>query len=52
MKHFYQHLLSKTKPLTPAQALRAAQLDMLSHKLPRWRNPFHWAAFQWQGEHR
>ncbi len=50
MKRFYQHLLSKTKPLTPAQALRAAQLDMLFHKLPRWRNPFHWAAFQLQGE--
>lgn len=52
MKRFYQHLFSKTNPLPAAQALRAAQLEMLSGKNPKWRQPFHWAAFQLQGEYR
>lgn len=51
MKRFYQHLLSKAKPLTPAQALRAAQLEMMTGKVSKWRDPFYWAAFQLQGEY-
>ncbi|MBI4752169.1 MAG: CHAT domain-containing protein [Acidobacteria bacterium] len=53
VKRFYQHLLSKTNPLPPAQALRTAQIEMLKDKKNlRWRIPFHWAAFQLQGEYR
>lgn len=52
MKCFYQHLLSKTNPLSPAKALRQAQIEMIHGKVPKWRIPFHWAAFQLQGEFR
>ncbi len=52
MKRFYHHLLSKTNPLPPAQALQKAQIEMLTDKNPKWRLPFHWAAFQLQGEYR
>jgi CHAT domain-containing protein len=52
MKCFYQHLLSKTNPLSPAKALRQAQIEMIHGKVPKWRVPFHWAAFQLQGEFR
>jgi CHAT domain-containing protein len=34
--------------LSPAAALRAAQLAMMAQK--RWQHPFYWAAFQLQGE--
>ncbi len=47
MKHFYQSLLGEPK-LSPAAALRAAQLSMLQHR--RWRDPAYWAAFVLQGE--
>ncbi|MBI2956179.1 MAG: CHAT domain-containing protein [Acidobacteria bacterium] len=49
MVRFYRHLLGK-KRLSPAAALRAAQLSMLKEK--RWRSPFYWAAFVLQGEWR
>ncbi len=52
MKCFYQHLLSKTHPLPPAQALQKAQIEMIKRKHPQWCQPFHWAAFQLQGEYR
>ncbi|MEG5171896.1 tetratricopeptide repeat protein [Microcoleus sp. B3-D7] len=48
MSNFYQGMLQKG--LTPAAALRAAQLEML--KQEEWRSPYYWAAFTLQGEWR
>jgi CHAT domain-containing protein len=48
MKRFYRAMLKDG--MRPAQALRAAQLDML--KQPRWSSPYFWAAFTIQGEWR
>ncbi|MEG4230946.1 tetratricopeptide repeat protein [Microcoleus sp. Pol11C3] len=48
MSSFYQGMLQKG--LTPAAALRAAQLEML--KQEEWRSPYYWAAFTLQGEWR
>ncbi|MFN7945548.1 MAG: CHAT domain-containing tetratricopeptide repeat protein [Blastocatellia bacterium] len=47
MRRFYQGLLGKRK-LSPAAALRAAQLEMM--KNPRYSAPWYWAAFTLQGE--
>jgi CHAT domain-containing protein len=47
MRRFYQGMLG-AKRLTPAAALRAAQVSMLREQ--RWRSPFYWAAFSLQGE--
>ncbi|NJN23060.1 MAG: CHAT domain-containing protein [Leptolyngbya sp. RL_3_1] len=41
ISHFYQHLAEKGH--TKAQALRQAQLDLISH--PDFRHPAHWSAF-------
>jgi CHAT domain-containing protein len=46
MKRFYQQMLQGR--LTPAAALRAAQVDMWQTK--RWHSPYYWAAFVLQGE--
>lgn len=46
MKFFYEALL--TKHMTPAAALRAAQIKMLQSR--EWRFPQYWAAFVLQGE--
>ncbi|MEG4581169.1 tetratricopeptide repeat protein [Microcoleus sp. MON1_C5] len=48
MSSFYQGMLQKG--LTPAAALRAAQLEMWKHE--EWRSPYYWAAFTLQGEWR
>lgn len=48
MRRFYEGLLKRN--LRPAAALRRAKVEMLSE--PRWRAPFHWAAFELQGEWR
>ncbi|MEG4440975.1 CHAT domain-containing protein [Microcoleus sp. AT9_B5] len=48
MSSFYQGMLQKG--LTPAAALRAAQLEMW--KQEEWRSPYYWAAFNLQGEWR
>ncbi|MEG4167321.1 MULTISPECIES: tetratricopeptide repeat protein [unclassified Microcoleus] len=48
MSSFYQGMLKKG--LTPAAALRAAQLEML--KQEKWKFPYYWAAFNLQGEWR
>ncbi|MEG4005183.1 CHAT domain-containing protein [Microcoleus sp. Pol11C1] len=48
MSSFYQGMLQKG--LTPAAALRAAQLEMW--KQEEWRSPYYWAAFTLQGEWR
>jgi CHAT domain-containing protein/tetratricopeptide (TPR) repeat protein len=48
MSSFYQGMLKKG--LTPAAALRAAQLEMLQQK--QWQSPYYWAAFTLQGEWR
>ncbi|MEG4806085.1 CHAT domain-containing protein [Microcoleus sp. F8-D3] len=48
MSSFYQGMLQKG--LTPAAALRAAQLEMW--KQEKWRSPYYWAAFTLQGEWR
>ena len=48
MSSFYQGMLEKG--LTPAAALRAAQLEML--KQENWKSPYYWAAFTLQGEWR
>jgi CHAT domain-containing protein/predicted negative regulator of RcsB-dependent stress response len=47
MKHFYGGMF--TKGLTPAAALRDAQLALRSQK--RWQSPYYWAAFEIQGEY-
>ncbi|HEU4391020.1 MAG TPA: CHAT domain-containing protein, partial [Blastocatellia bacterium] len=49
MKRFYQRLLAK-EPLSPAAALRAAQVSMWRDK--RWNSPYYWAGFVLQGEPR
>ena len=46
MKRFYQQMLQGG--LTPAAALRAAQMEMWKQK--RWHSPYYWAAFVLQGE--
>ncbi|NJM60657.1 MAG: CHAT domain-containing protein [Oscillatoriales cyanobacterium RU_3_3] len=46
MAKFYQEMLQKK--LTPAAALRAAQLAMLQQE--KWQLPYYWAAFTIQGE--
>lgn len=46
MKRFYSRLLKEG--LRPAAALRAAQVEMFSHKSSQ--SPYHWAGFIIQGE--
>jgi CHAT domain-containing protein len=48
MSRFYTEML--TRRLSPAAALRAAQLALLRD--PRWSSPHYWAAFGLQGEWR
>jgi CHAT domain-containing protein/Tfp pilus assembly protein PilF len=48
MESFYKGMLQKG--LTPAAALRAAQLEMW--KQEKWNSPYYWAAFTLQGEWR
>ena len=48
MSSFYQGMLQKG--LTPAAALRAAQLELW--KESKWHSPYYWAAFTLQGEWR
>ncbi|MGI8640522.1 MAG: CHAT domain-containing protein [Pyrinomonadaceae bacterium] len=48
MKNFYREL--STKNLTPAEALRNAQIKMRQN--PQFKSPFYWAAFTVQGEFR
>jgi CHAT domain-containing protein/tetratricopeptide (TPR) repeat protein len=49
MVRFYKRLLGTNK-LSPAAALRAAQLEMREDK--RWQSPYFWGAFILQGEWR
>ena len=48
MKTFYTLMIQKK--MSPAQALREAQLQLL--RTPQWNSPRQWAAFQLQGEWR
>jgi CHAT domain-containing protein len=48
MKRFYDGLFAKK--LSPAAALRAAQIEMWQQQ--PWRAPYYWAAFVLQGEWR
>jgi CHAT domain-containing protein len=48
MKRFYSRMLEGK--LTPAAALRSAQIEMWKQK--DWRSPYYWAAFALQGEWR
>jgi CHAT domain-containing protein len=48
MSQFYKNKF--TKGMTPAAALRQAQLDLL--KNPQYQSPFYWAPFILQGEWR
>jgi CHAT domain-containing protein len=48
MALFYRGLLSEN--LAPASALRRAQLELA--KDPRYRDPYYWAGFVFQGEWR
>lgn len=48
MAAFYRRVLRDG--MTPAAALRAAQLDLRA--IPRWRSPFFWAGFVLQGDWR
>ena len=47
MKRFYGGMLGNQR-LTPAAALRAAQISMSQQK--QWAAPYYWAAFVLQGE--
>ena len=47
MRHFYDAMF--TKGLTPAAALRDAQLKMSQDK--RWHSPYYWAGFIIQGRY-
>jgi len=49
MKNFYGRILG-ADPLSPAAALRAAQISMW--KQSRWRAPYYWASFILSGEPR
>jgi CHAT domain-containing protein len=46
MSEFYRRLLGSSRP--PAEALRQAQLAIRAQ--PRWRHPFYWAGFAFQGD--
>jgi CHAT domain-containing protein len=48
MKSFYKGILQEK--LTPAAALRAAQIEMLNKS--HWQSPYYWGAFVLQGEWR
>ena len=48
MSRFYKGMLNQDNPMTPAQALRAAQISMWEE--PRWQTPYYWGAFIIQGE--
>jgi CHAT domain-containing protein len=48
MSQFYQNKLAKG--MTPAAALRQAQLEMLRN--PKYQAPYYWAPFILQGEWR
>jgi len=48
MKRFYQGMLKDD--LRPAEALRAAQIEMSKQK--QWSAPYYWAGFVIQGEWR
>ena len=48
MAHLYKAILKEH--MTPAAALRAAQIEILNEK--RWQAPYYWAAFVLQGEPR
>ncbi len=48
MKRFYERMLECRYP--PSAALRAAQISMLQEE--EWSEPYHWAAFVFQGEWR
>ncbi len=47
MQRFYRGVLGE-KALSPAAALRAAQIELWNQK--QWRSPYYWAAFVVQGE--
>jgi CHAT domain-containing protein len=47
MKRFYGAMLGE-KQMRPAEALRAAQVEMWKHK--RWRSPYYWGGFMLYGE--
>ena len=47
MKRFYQGMLGRER-LTPAAALRAAQIELSSQE--RWSHPYYWGAFVLQGD--
>jgi CHAT domain-containing protein/Tfp pilus assembly protein PilF len=47
MKRFYGAMLGE-KQMRPAEALRAAQIEMWKHR--RWRSPYYWGGFALYGE--
>ncbi|MEW6732611.1 MAG: tetratricopeptide repeat protein [Acidobacteriota bacterium] len=49
MIRFYRNMLG-AKRLSPAAALRAAQLEMW--KQPQWQSPYYWAGFVMSGEYK
>ncbi|MBD2054699.1 CHAT domain-containing protein [Oculatella sp. FACHB-28] len=50
MGRFYDELIDKNN--SPAEALRAAQLQLLQDSDSTWQTPYYWAAFTLQGEWR
>ena len=48
MSRFYKRMLSDDYSMTPAEALRDAQISMWND--PVWQTPYYWAAFTLQGE--
>jgi CHAT domain-containing protein/Tfp pilus assembly protein PilF len=49
MSDFYTNMLSGPASMSPAAALRQAQVSMSKRK-DRWANPFYWAGFTIQGD--
>ncbi|MBD2072115.1 CHAT domain-containing protein [Leptolyngbya sp. FACHB-671] len=50
MSRFYDELIDQNN--SPAEALRAAQLQLLQDRDSTWQTPYYWAAFTLQGEWR
>ena len=48
MGRFYERMLDPEINMTPAEALRDAQISMWNE--PQWQTPYYWAAFTLQGE--
>lgn len=49
MKAFYQNLWNPTKPMKPVDALKAAQESVKSTPGGKWKHPYYWAGWVYDG---